>query len=307
MGSRCVAKTHKCPRCGVPTRSAGWLRGSEWCGRRECVDEEDRLLRVRLAEIKAGKRSPVPPTLATLCQGCGDTNKILNDPQPAKRSGDAPPWPVYLPCPICPAPCSACAGATWSGSDQEGILASAGRGAYCRRSPCSCRCHLGAKAPTRRAKAAGSRGTRATPFLPTDPRGYAEVPDQITAWREVIRLSHTFAWRWDPIDLEIRSVLVRQDGTAAIEVSCPSLTERAIGNGFHPGVWEIGIGIGPHHPFDVDGLPKAVRLAVLCVTEHAILAQTGRARGLVAEAIKADATHEGVTRGWRLDQERSAE
>ena len=73
----------ECPTCGQVSKwvrwpTVGWKAAR--CLRPDCRDEHDRRLQERMAEIRAGKRSPVEPTLSTVCIACGDTHSVKNDP-----------------------------------------------------------------------------------------------------------------------------------------------------------------------------------------------------------------------------------
>lgn len=263
------------------------------CWGSDCLTPAEAALRARHQEIVAGKRCMVPISLLTTCVACGDAHTVRNDPDPftsadrerigRDRGEEMPDWPETLPCPCCPAPCKVCG---------------SGKG-YCRKTPCGCRCHVGGKAKVRKASKAKPRAPSTIEVV--DNRKAADrVVARLSLWRDVLELSLSFAWRWDPIDLEIVSVLVRQDGSAEIDVVCPSLRARAIASGC--GYRVATLRVTCKQKFNASDLTRALQSAVADVTEHAEIVASGTpmADGIWGAKMAADRSGMGVTQRGRL-------
>lgn len=284
----------ECPTCGRVSKwvrwpTVGWKAAR--CLRPDCRDEHERRIQERMAEIRAGKRSPVEPTLSTVCIACGDTHSVKNDPDTRseeQRKGADGTWLALIPCPICPMPCRACTS----------------KSGYCRSTPCSCSCHVTGRARAIKAAPVKERKPKPMPPLETNEKRFSSLPDRIDMMLHVLELSNTYAWRWEPLDMVIFGAVVRQDGSAEIEVGCPTLAVRAKANGQQSGPWTIDVEANASATQHYGSCPARLQAAVSLTTQHMRLLLDGQAPAdsELAEQIEKDTARLGVTdvtREWR--------
>lgn len=181
-------------------------------------------LKFRHQCIAAGEFCPVPASPDHTCRACGDTHTIRNQDREsdeieahrvASKCADHE-RPRLLPCPCCPLPCRRCARGSGLGLGAP-FRAGAGRGAYCRSTPCACACHRGGRAKPRAARA--KQGPRSRPF-----DWQPNVASAAASMAAVAALQ-----RLHPPDSEIviLAAVVNPDGTGEITLALRAALEAA--------------------------------------------------------------------------------